>query len=85
MEERENIMKFYDEDGNVVELEIQAEIYLDETKYLILAPLDNDEDEFVFREDVNEEGKTEYNAVESDEEFQKVKKEYSRVLYEDKE
>ena len=85
MEEEKNIMRFKDEEGNVIEFEAVAEIYLEETKYLILAPLDNDEDEFVFRVDTDEEGNEELNAVENDEEFLKVKKEYSRVLYDEKE
>lgn len=85
MEEKENIMKFKDEDGNLVELEAIAEIYLDEKKYLILAPLDDSDEEFVFRCDVDEEGNEEFNALEDDAEFLRVKKEYSRILYEEKE
>ena len=76
------ILKFKDEEGNVVELEAVAEIYLDEQKYLILAPLDdNSADEYVYRVDVNKEGQEELNAIESDEEFMKVKKEYKNLLY----
>lgn len=83
MEERQ-IMKFKDEDGNLIELEAMARIFLDEQEYLILAPLDNDEDEFVFRVGRNEEGAEFYDALESDDEFLKVKKEYSRLLYDTK-
>ncbi len=79
--ERE-IMKFRDEDGNVVELEAVARVYVEEQEYLVLAPLDeNSDDEFVFRVDKDSEGKEELNAVEDDEEFQKVKKEYKNLLY----
>lgn len=79
--ERE-IMKFKDEDGNVVELEAVARVYVEEQEYLVLAPLDdNSDDEFVFRVDKDSEGKEELNAVEDDEEFQKVKKEYKNLLY----
>ena len=85
MEENKNVMQFKDEEGNLVELEAVAEIYLDEIKYLILAPLDSEDEEFVFRCDVDEEGNEELNALEDDEEFLRVKKEYSRILYEDKE
>ena len=81
MEDRE-VMKFKDEDGNVVELEAVARIYVEGQEYLILAPLDEDsEDEYVYRVDEDEEGKEELNAVESDEEFLKVKKEYKNLLY----
>lgn len=83
MEEKQ-IMKFKDEDGNLIELEAMARIFLEEQEYLILAPLENDEDEFVFRVSRNEEGAEVYDALESDEEFLKVKKEYSRLLYDTK-
>lgn len=79
--ERE-IMKFRDEEGNVVELEAVARVYVEEQEYLVLAPLDeNSEDEFVFRVDKDSEGKEELNAVEDDVEFLKVKKEYKNLLY----
>ena len=75
-------MKFRDEDGNVVELEAVARVYVEEQEYLVLAPLDeNSDDEFVFRVDKDSEGKEELNAVEDDEEFLKVKKEYKNLLY----
>ncbi|WP_209458697.1 DUF1292 domain-containing protein [Youngiibacter multivorans] len=75
-------MKFKDEDGNVVELEAVARVYVEEQEYLVLAPLDeNSEDEFVFRVDKDSEGKEELNAVEDDVEFLKVKKEYKNLLY----
>lgn len=75
------IMTFKDEEGNKVEFEAVAEIYLEETKYLILAPVDgNEEDAYVFRVD-EEEGKEVYNLVEDDEEFLRVNKEYKKLLY----
>ena len=80
--DEKTILKFKDEEGNVVELEAVAEIYLEEQKYLILAPLDDDSaDEYVYRVDMNKEGQEELNAIESDEEFMKVKKEYKNLLY----
>lgn len=80
--EEKTILKFKDEEGNVIELEAVAEIYLEEQKYLILAPLDDDSaDEYVYRVDVNKEGLEELNAIDSDEEFMKVKKEYKNLLY----
>ena len=69
-----NIMKFKDEDGQLVELQAMARIYLEEQEYLILAPLDNEEEEFVFRVDQDEAGSEIYNALEDDEEFLKSKK-----------
>lgn len=81
MEEKQ-ILKFMDEDGNMVELEAIAKIYLNKTEYLILAPLDEDSgNEYVYRVDKDKEGKEELNVVVSDEEFRMVKKEYKNLLY----
>lgn len=80
MEEKE-IMSFLDEEGNKVDFEAIAKIYVEENQYLILAPVDGDEeDAFVFRID-NDGDKEVLNMVENDEEFLKVKKEYSKLLY----
>jgi uncharacterized protein YrzB (UPF0473 family) len=81
LEERE-IMAFKDEDGNKVEFEVIAKIYLEETEYLILAPVDgNEEDAFAFRVDYEDEDKPIYNLVEDDKEFEAIKKEYKNLLY----
>jgi uncharacterized protein YrzB (UPF0473 family) len=75
------IMSFKDENGKKVDFEAIAEIYLEEQKYLILAPVEgNEEDAFVFRVD-EEDGKEALNLVEDDEEFLKVNKEYKKLLY----
>lgn len=79
--ETQKIMKFKDEDGNVLELEIVARIFLEAKEYMILAPMDSEAEEFVFRVDLSEDGKEVYNALDSDDEFLRVKKEYSRLLY----
>lgn len=78
-----NRMKFIDEDGNVVELIATARIYLEDQAYLILAPPEDEENEYVFRVDKDEAGGEIYNALESDQEFLKVKKEYARILYDE--
>ena len=80
MEERQ-IMKFKDEEGNLVELEAVARVYIGAQEDMLLAPLDEAEEEFVFRVDHDENGQEVYNSLESDEEFLQVKKEYSRLLY----
>lgn len=75
------IMSFKDEEGNKVDFEAVAEIYLDENKYLILAPVEgNEDDAYVFRVDEEDE-KEVYNLVEDDEEFIRVNKEYKKLLY----
>ena len=81
MEEKE-IMSFKDEEGNKVDFEAIARIYVKEKEYLLLAPVgQNDSDDvFVFRVDKFE-GKEELNLVEDDDEFQAVKKEYKKLIY----
>jgi len=80
-EDERQIMKFYDEDGNIVEFEGVAKIYLKEIEYLLLAPLDETSDDiYVFRVDEID-GKQELNLVEDDNEFLEVKKEYKKLLY----
>lgn len=80
--EEKQIMSFKDEDGNKVDFEAVAIIFLEKQEYLLLAPLDEEdsEDVFAFRID-KKDGKEEYNLVEDDEEFLEVKKEYKKLLY----
>ena len=79
--EEKVIMSFLNEDGEKVDFEGVARIYLKEVEYLLLAPVDEEsEDIFVFRVD-NIDGKEEYNLVEDDKEFLEVKKEYKKLLY----
>ena len=74
-------MSFRDEEGNKIDLEAVARIYVENKEYLLLAPLDEETDDvFVFRVD-NNEGKEEFNLVEDDNEFLAVKKEYKKLLY----
>lgn len=81
LEEKE-IMSFKDEDGNKVDFEAVAKIYLEEQGYLLLSPLDEEsEDMFAFRIDVDESGNEELNLVEDDKEFEEIKKEYKKLLY----
>ncbi|MDQ0148477.1 DUF1292 domain-containing protein [Eubacterium multiforme] len=80
MEEKE-IMSFKDENGNKVDFEAVARIFLEKKEYLLLTPVDEDaEDIFVFRIDKVDD-KEELNLVEDDKEFLAVKKEYSKLIY----
>lgn len=75
------IMSFMDEEGNKIDFEAIARIFLEEQEYLLLSPLDEKcEDLFVFRVDMVD-GKEELNLVEDDKEFLAVKKEYKKLLY----
>ena len=80
MEEKE-IMSFKDEDGNKIDFEAVARIYLEEKEYLLLSQLNDDSgDILIFRVD-NIDGKEELNLVEDDKEFLAVKKEYKKLIY----
>ena len=80
MEEKE-IMSFRDEDGNRVDFEAVARIFLEEQEYLLLTPVEEEaEDMFIFRIDKVDD-KEELNLVEDDKEFLAVKKEYKKLLY----
>lgn len=80
-EEEKVIMSFLDENGEKVDFEAVAKVYLDEKEYLLLAPVDEEsEDVYVFRVD-EVDGKQELNLVEDDKEFLAVKKEYKKLLY----
>lgn len=79
-EEEKIVMSFYNEDGEKVDFEAVARVYLKEVEYLLLAPLEGEEDVYVFRVD-NIDGKEELNIVEDDKEFLAVKKEYKKLLY----
>ena len=75
------IMTFLTEDGEKVDFEAVARIYLEEQEYLLLAPVEEESDDlFIFRVDMVN-GKEELNLVEDDKEFIAVKKEYSKLLY----
>ena len=80
--EEVQIMTFLDEEGNKVQFEAIARIYLEDKEYLVLAPVDekDSEDIYVFRID-EVDGKQELNLVEDDKEFIAVKKEYNKLLY----
>lgn len=80
--EEKKIMSFKDEDGNKVDFEGVAKVFLNKQEYLLLAPLDekDSEDVFAFRVDIVN-GEEEYNLVEDDNEFLEVKKEYKKLIY----
>lgn len=74
-------MDFKDEDGNKITFEVIAEIFIDDKKYLILADdKDLTEDSYVVREDLVD-GNIEYNFLEDEEEFFKVRKQYKEIIY----
>ncbi|AIY82991.1 hypothetical protein BH721_04620 [Clostridium baratii] len=81
MDDKE-IMSFRDEEGNKVDFEAVARIFLENKEYLLLTPVEEDaEDIFIFRVDKVDGDKEELNLVEDDKEFIAVKKEYKKLLY----
>lgn len=81
MDDKE-IMSFRDEEGNKVDFEAVARIFIDNKEYLLLTPVEEDaEDIFIFRVDKVDGDKEELNLVEDDNEFIAVKKEYKKLLY----
>ncbi|MGL5415679.1 MAG: DUF1292 domain-containing protein [Clostridium sp.] len=82
--EIKDIMSFRDENGNKVDFEVVAKIFLEEKNkdYLLLTSVeDNTDDEmYMFRID-EVDGNEELNLVEDDAEFLEVKKEYKKLLY----
>ncbi|MGL4850516.1 MAG: DUF1292 domain-containing protein [Clostridium sp.] len=82
--EIKDIMSFRDEEGNKVDFEVVAKVFLEENNkdYLLLTSVEDNADGEIhmFRIDVVDE-KEELNIVEDDNEFQAVKKEYKKLLY----
>lgn len=79
--EIKDTMSFLDEEGNKVDFEVIAEMFVDEKRYLIMSPVEGkEEDAYIFRVDIESEKEVLY-FVENDEEFKKVKKEYTNLLY----
>ena len=81
MEEKQ-VMIFLDEEGNKVEFEAIARVFLKKQEYLLLSPVgdEDSEDVFALRVDTIDD-KEEYNLVEDEKEFEEIRKEYKKLLY----
>lgn len=81
--EEMNTLKLIDADSNeVIELEIVEDLTIDGNHYLILASLEENDDAFIYRV-VGEGEKATYEAIEDEEEFNKVVAEYDRIFEEE--
>ena len=82
--EVKDIMSFKNEEGEKVDLEVVAKIYLGEQEYILLSPIEDEEkdelDMFAYRVDL-EDDKEVLNVVEDEEEFKAIRKEYKKLLY----
>lgn len=79
--EEMNIITITDaETQEKVELELVEDLTIDDVRYVILAPIDEDtEDAYIYK--VVKQGKDEsYEAVEDEEEFNKVVAEYDKIF-----
>lgn len=79
--EEMNIITLTDaETQEKVELELVEDLTIDEVRYVILAPLDEDtEDAYIYK--VVKQGEDEsYEAVEDEDEFNKVVAEYDKIF-----
>lgn len=66
------VVSFLTEDGEKVEFEVIEEILLEESKYVLLAPLGEESDDAYVYKVVGNGETQELIAVEDDEEFEKV-------------
>lgn len=82
--EVKDVMSFKNEDGEKVDLEVVAKIYIKETEYILLSPISGEDteevDTFPYRVDI-EDGQEVLNVVEDEAEFKLIKKEYNKLLY----
>lgn len=65
-----------------VELEIVEDLTIDGNHYVILAPLDEEEDAYIYKV-IGEGEKASYEMIEDDEEFNKVVAEYDKIFEEE--
>lgn len=78
--EEMNTIKLVDADSNeVIELEVVEDLTIDGNHYLILASLEEDDDAFIYKV-IGEGEKATYEAVEDEDEFNKVVAEYDRIF-----
>ena len=78
--EKSNIVSFMTEDGEKVDLELIETVVVKGKKYILLAPVGNEDDAYVYKVVVNSEGKDELIAVEDDKELSLVMKEYEKTF-----
>lgn len=79
MEDKKIITVLDAETNEKIELELVEEINLNDMRYVLLAPTDNDEDAYIYKI-VNVDGKDTYEMVESEEEFNAVVEEYDKLF-----
>jgi hypothetical protein len=79
MEDKKIITVLDAETNEKIELELVEEINLNDMRYVLLAPTDNDEDAYIYKI-VNVDGKDTYEMVDDEEEFNAVVEEYDKLF-----
>ncbi|MCD5413863.1 MAG: DUF1292 domain-containing protein [Clostridiales bacterium] len=84
MEQNKNTVVLIDEDGIEIEFEIQMTLEVADNSYAILLPMEttNEEEAYIFRITVDEDGEDVLEAIEDDEEYDNVVVAYEAILNE---
>ena len=79
------VIKVMNEDGEKIELQLIHSLVVDGQKYVLLAPIGEEDDAYVYKAIPLGENKESYEYIEDDEEFNKVIDAYEAEEFEDEE
>ena len=79
------IIKVLNEDGEKIELQLIDSLVVDGQKYVLLAPIGEEDDAYVYRAISLGDNKESYEYIEDDEEFNKVLDAYEALEDEEEE
>ena len=79
------VIKVMNEDGEKIELQLIHSLVVDGQKYVLLAPIGEEDDAYVYKAIPLGENKESYEYIEDDEEFNKVLDAYEAEEFEDEE
>lgn len=77
------IIKVLNEDGEKIELQLIDSLVVDGQKYVLLAPVGEEDDAYVYKAISLGDNKESYEYIEDDEEFNKVLDAYEALEYEE--
>lgn len=79
------VIKVMNEDGEKIELQLIHSLVVDGQKYVLLAPIGEEDDAYVYKAIPLGDNKESYEYIEDDEEFNKVLDAYEAEEFEDEE
>lgn len=79
------IIKVLNEDGEKIELQLIDSLVVDGQKYVLLAPIGEEDDAYVYRAIPLGDNKESYEYIEDDKEFNKVLDAYEALEYDNEE